>query len=105
MVQVFRMSGALEALRGEVLEGLQQVDIDTLLSVCGELTINIPDAKKTKKRAVANAVIRYLTSEDLEDLDDEGMSVLKKVDDVLRRGGQVNANRTVDNQEQSGSRA
>lgn len=103
MVQVLRMSDALEELRSEVLEGLQQVDVEALLLICSELTINIPDAKKTKKRAVANAIIRYLTSEDLEDLDDEGLSVLKKVDEVLRRGGQLNANRTTDNTEQSGS--
>ena len=83
MVQVLRMSDALEELRSEVLEGLQQVDVEALLLICSELTINIPDAKQTKKRAVANAIIRYLTSEDLEDLDDEGLSVLKKVDEVF----------------------
>jgi hypothetical protein len=82
---------------------LQQVEIEALLSICEENTIAISDAKKTKKTAVANAVIRYLTSEQLEDMDDEGMSVLKKVDEILRRDRRGGDRRTTTAMDMSSS--
>ena len=76
--------GGMDAIRQDVLEGLQQVDIEDLLVVCAAVNVQVADTKKTNKKAVENALIRYLTSEQVEDELDGGLAIFQKVDTELK---------------------
>ena len=41
----------MDAIRQEVLEGLQQVAIEDLLVLCAAFSITVADAKKTNKKS------------------------------------------------------
>ena len=74
----------MEVLRHQVIEGLQQAEIDVLLVLCAGLDVEVKENKKGNQKAVANAIIRYLTSETVEDLLDEGLVIFTKLDEELQ---------------------
>ena len=76
--------GGMDAIRQDVLEGLPQVEIEDLLVVCAAVNVQVADTKKTNKKAVENALIRYLTSEQVEDELDGVLAIFQKVDSELK---------------------
>lgn len=84
-----------ETARKEVLEKLQQLAVNQLVEVCSSLGVTVAEAKKAKKESLFNAIIRYLSSEDIEDSDDGGMSIFLKLnDDLGKMGPDVKSNIT-----------
>ena len=75
---------AAEQVRSEVLAGVRMLNGSQLEDCCEKLKLTVADAKKGNKRALENVVIRYLTSEDLENTDDEGMSEFLMLNDHIK---------------------
>ena len=74
---------AVEAVRKNVLDMVDQLDEVQLMQVVTSLTLTIKDSKKTRKEALRNAIRRHLSSEDLEDSADEGLAVFEKLKEEL----------------------
>ena len=74
---------AVEAVRKNVLDMVDQLDEVQLMQVVTSLTLTIKDSKKTRKEALRNAIRRHLSSEDLEDSADEGLAVFEKLNEEL----------------------
>lgn len=74
----------LETVKGEVLQRLQLISPEQVEEVATGIDIEVPESNKTKKEALRNAVLRYLTSETLEDSEDEGAHIYLKLNDDLK---------------------
>ena len=82
-----------DTVRGSLLEKLQQLnEVRDLQEICNGLNVNIPPAKQGKLLAVCSLLLRHLTSEYLEQLDDEGLSVFQDV--LLQVNGKLGNNQT-----------
>ena len=73
-----------EVVRKEVMERLQQVGVGELLEIITGLSLTVADDKKTNKRALFNIVMRHLSSEAVEDAEDEGLATFLKLNDDLK---------------------
>ena len=71
-----------EKLRKEVVEKLYEVNLEQLQDARLELTI--AENKRDNKSAVFNVIMRYITSEEVEDSADEGMATFLKLNDELK---------------------
>ena len=71
----------------EKLEGLikmlRQLSVDQLDEVCNRLKIQVAENKKGKKTSLLNSVIRYLSSDDLEDSDDGGLAIFQQLENEM----------------------
>ena len=74
---------AADQVLQDVMDKLNHLDADQLEELAIGLTLTVDADKQGKKRSLYNLVSRYLTSEDLENSDDEGQSVFLKVNDVI----------------------
>ena len=63
----------------DVFRLLKQVDIDELHGICDGLKLVIPTSKKDNTNLIVKLIMRYLHSEDMEELDDEGLSIFLKL--------------------------
>ena len=70
------MAGLVEAF---VTKHLPEVDVDFLTGLCDEFKIQVDDAKKDKKPDLLKLVLRYLTSDALEQTADHGAAVFLKL--------------------------
>ena len=69
----------------EKVEGMiKQLDELQLMQVVTALGLTIKDTKKSRKEAMRNVVKRYLSSEDLEESEDEGLAVFMKLEGELQ---------------------
>ena len=90
---VLRM--AAEATRSGVLAGLRMLDVAQLENCCEKLSLTVAEAKKGKRKAVENIVMRHLTSETLEESEDEGMSVYLMLHDHIKSLLDSSTNNTI----------
>lgn len=68
----------IEAVRESLFEKLQMLkEVTDLQEVCNGLSVNIPPAKLGKISAVRTLLLRYLTSEDIEGRDDQGLAIFE----------------------------
>ena len=84
--------GDVDEVRDNLLEKLQTLkDVNDLKEICGGLSVSIPLAKQGKVSAIRSLLVRYLTSETIEESDDEGLAlyqdVLKQVETRLAAKG------------------
>ena len=56
-----------EKLRKEVVEKLYEVNLEQLQELSERLELTIAENKRDNKRAVFNVIMRYITSEEVED--------------------------------------
>ena len=63
----------VDVVKDEVVARLQRLSLTQLEEVAGTLTVDVPAGKKQKLNAWVNAIRRYLSSEDIEDKEDEGL--------------------------------
>ena len=69
----------------EKVEGMvKQLDELQLMQVVTSLGLTIKDTKKSRKVAMHNSVMRYLSSEELEDSADDGLAVFQKLEGELQ---------------------
>ena len=68
----------------ELVDALQMINGEQLLEVCNELKIAVPEEKKGNASLLLNLVMRYLYSDEIEALEDQGMSVFLKLNDDLK---------------------
>ena len=73
---------ALE-VRDEAEALLRQLSEEQLMEVASSMSLTLKDGKKNKLEALRNLITRYLRSEDVEDLQDEGLDVYQKLKDQL----------------------
>ena len=59
------------------------VSDDNLEAILTSLDLAVDAERRKKEKAVYNAIIRYLTSLEVEDLPDEGLSIFLKLKDDL----------------------
>ena len=73
----------LENLRQNVIRRLQVLPDDSLKEVASELGVEVAAGKLGRKGIWLNTLVRHLTSEAIEDLEDEGLSTFLKLTDDL----------------------
>ena len=69
----------------EVLVRLRKISMVQLEEICGTLQLTVGDQKKCKQKAMLNAVHRMLSSEEIEDSDDEGLEVFHNLNEQLKK--------------------
>ena len=78
---------SVKSVKKDVLSKLGLISDDQLEEILTDLDLKVTAEKRKKGDAVFNAISRHLSSEDMEDLDDEGLSiflkVLTKLDEML----------------------
>ena len=72
-----------ELAKQEVLVLLPKLSEQDLTEVCTGLSLVMKDGKKEKKQAMRNAIRRYMCSEEMEELTDEGLSIFQKLKDNI----------------------
>ena len=66
-------------LKFNVFRLWKQVDIDELQGACDGLKLVIPTSKKDNINLIVKLIMRYLHSEDMEKLGEEGLSIFLKL--------------------------
>ena len=76
-----------DTVREEVLRMVSLLNASQLAQSCVNLNIRVPPAKKDRRSALFNLVLRYLTSDEVEQ-EDEGLDILRtfkqQVEDMLK---------------------
>ncbi len=80
---VFDWNMAAETLRDNVLMGLRTLTVEQLLEISTGQRVTVAATKKTQKEPIFNAIVRFLTSETLEDAEDQGQGVFLKLKDEI----------------------
>ena len=62
-----------------ITQWLPEANVNFLTDLCNQYAINIPDVKLGKHQEVLKLVLRYLSSETLENTADKGASVFMKL--------------------------
>ena len=78
------MADASDEIEAEVLHWLRMVDLDALQKFCVELKVTIPPNKQGNKSLIIKLLVRYLHSEVVEDLEDNGHSIFLKLHSDLK---------------------
>ena len=66
-------------VRTDILAMLSLVSDDHLEAILTSLDLTVTPERRKKDKAIFNAIVRHLTSEELEDLADEGLSIFLKL--------------------------
>ena len=74
---------AAKSVKKDVLSKLGLIDEDQLEEILTDLDLTLSTEKRKKSDAVFNAINRHLSSEAVEDLEDEGLSIFLKVQTKL----------------------
>ena len=74
---------AASSVRTEVVSKVGLVSDDNLEAILTSLDLAVNAERRKKEKAVYNAIVRYLTSVEVEDLPDEGLSIFLKLKDDL----------------------
>ncbi len=74
-----------EMLKAKVLFELQSLTEEQLEQICGTQNVTITGGKKSKIVALRNAMIRYLSSEEVEDSEDEGFALFNAVHEEVEK--------------------
>ena len=74
---------AAKSVKKDVLTKLGLIVDDQLEEILTDLDLTVTAEKRKKGDAVFNAIGRYLSSDAVEDLDDEGLSIFLKVQTKL----------------------
>ena len=70
-------------MRREVVQRLSLLNDEQLEEVATQLDVTVAAPKRGKQGALLNSILRHLTSETVEDLEDEGLSVFLKLNDEM----------------------
>ena len=62
---------------------LPKLSEQNLIEVCEGQSVVVKDGKKEKKQAMRNAIRRFLCSEEVEELTDEGLSIFKTFKNIM----------------------
>ena len=96
---VFKM---VDVERDAVIAHLRLISLAQVGEICTTLELTIPESKKNNKRAMVNAVLRYLSSEEVEDAEDEGLEIfqnmLRQLKEMLGDDGLKNEEQNDDSQ-------
>ena len=74
---------AAKSVKKDVMAKLGSVTDDQLEEILTDLDLTVTVERRKKENAVFNAIGRHLSSEEVEDLEDEGLSILLKVQTKL----------------------
>ena len=66
-----------QQIRSEVEAGIRMLSVAQLVDCCEKLGVTVADEKKGDQKRVLNILKRYLASEELEELPDQGLDVYK----------------------------
>ena len=79
-----KMAKSSDDIEADVLHWLRMVDLDALQGFCAELKVTIPVNKQGNKSLIIKLLLRYLHSEEVEDLEDNGHSIFFKLHSDLQ---------------------
>ena len=74
-----------EILKSQVVYYLNKLTEEQLVQVCGNHSLVVREGKKSRRTALKNAVVRYLSSEDVEDSEDEGFALFTTIQEELKK--------------------
>ena len=98
--------------RDAVIAHLRRITSTQVAEICTALQLVVPESKKNNKRAMVNAVVRHLSSEEVEDTPDEGLEMFQKLhkqmkemfgEDEVKDEDELNGDSIVDPQANSSS--
>ena len=84
VVAILGVTMAADQVRSEVVTGVGMLNAGQLEDCCRKLSLTVAETKKGNKRALDDIITRHLTSEDLENSDDEGMSTFLMLNDHIK---------------------
>jgi hypothetical protein len=87
---------AADKVRSEVIAGVRMLGVDQLVDCCEKLNLTVAETKKGIKKSVENIIMRHLTSETLEDSEDEGMAVFLMLNDHIKTLIDAETTNTID---------
>ena len=70
--------------KNEVLQLVPKLSELQLLDLCESENLQLTKTKKDRKSALGNLLIRHVTSEEVEDTDDEGLALFQKLLDQMK---------------------
>ena len=73
-----------DEMKKEVVKRLQLITLEQLKEICTRTSLDIPTGKETKRSAVLNVVMRYISSEEVEDETDGGFVIISRMNDELK---------------------
>ena len=86
------MSLSPDEVELEVFKLLKEVDDDALQSLCQGLSITIPTAKQGNTSLIIKLIMRYLHSEEVEKLEDAGLSIFLQLhtdlQEIIKKNGE-----------------
>ena len=68
-----------EAAKDEVLRMVKLISQEQLEELCGKFDITVAEERRTKPKAYLNALSRFISSTDVEDMDDEGLDLFQEM--------------------------
>ena len=68
-----------EMEKQQLITKLWRLSVEQLNELCTTATIEVPATKKTMLKAMRNAVVRHLSSETIEESEDEGMQLFQQL--------------------------
>lgn len=83
MAETGLMSPDWESLLAEIEETLLTLSAPELTDICETLSINVNESDKDLPRKLRRLILQHLEGDDVTKLEDEGMSLLLKVNDQL----------------------
>ena len=85
-----------QQIRSEVEAGIRMLSVAQLVDCCEKLGVTVADEKKGDQKRVLNILKRYLASEELEELPDQGLDVYKLLPQHIKSLLDDQVSRTVD---------
>jgi len=71
------------------------LDADELEPIANHLKIEVPDIKKGKKVELQKLILRYLSSKEVEELEDSGVSLFLAIKDIIDNFCEDSVNKTL----------
>ena len=72
----------LEDIKDDVLDKLSQLNIAELSEICTAIQLTVPESKKTKRLTIYRAVVKHLSSSEVEESADNGEELFTQVETV-----------------------
>ena len=73
-----------KVVKNELLQLVPKLSELHLLDLCESENLQLTKTKKDRKSALGNLLIRHVTSEEMEDTDDEGLAVFQRLLDQMK---------------------
>ena len=74
-----------QEMKDKVLQGLRRLSEAQLESLCGTQGLTVGTGKKSRKTSLFNAIVRTMSSEEVEDSEDEGLELFTVINEQIEK--------------------